>query len=122
MAVKYSTSAALQFTEQELGGPCVEYETYPTCQTSPMSLVHGSGDRVGLIIINLGLNPVNIGLFASITATNGILLAPQGGLVSMTVRDDFTLPSREWWGIATGGTSQLYILEVVRFTYNEEVP
>ena len=117
MTPKYSTSAALLFTEQELGGPCVENESNPVCGISATSLINGSGDRVGLVIVNLGSNPVYVAMNAGVSSTNGILLAANGGLITMNVRDDFTIPSRQWWGLATGGTSQLYILALERFSY-----
>lgn len=107
--------AALEFTQEELGGPCTENESFPVCQTTSTSLVNGNGDRVGLIIINLGANTVNVSVSSSVTANTGITLPPAGGSISMTVRDDFTLPSRNWWGIATGGTSQVYVLEIARY-------
>lgn len=116
MSPQYSSSAALLFTEQELGGPCVENESYPVAQTTPSVCVMGNGDRVGLTIINLGSNQVNIGILGLVSSASGILLLPGGGSVSMTVRDDFTLPTRGWNMVSQGGTSQLYVLEIIRFT------
>jgi hypothetical protein len=120
MALKYSSSAALLFTEQELGGPCLENESNPTIDTTATTVINGSGDRVGLVMINLGSNNVYVAISSNVSPTNGILLAANGGLLTMTVRDDFTLPSRNWWGIAQGGTSSLYVLEIVRFTALQE--
>lgn len=116
-----STSAARRFTEEELGGPCTEVESNPLAVTTAgIQAAIGNGDRVGLFIMNLGTNPVFVGLNRGVSASNGILLPPSGGFVSQSVRDDFTLPSREWSAISTGGSSQLYVLEIVRFISNEE--
>lgn len=67
-------------------------------------------------MINLGANDINVGLNSGVSSSQGILLTAQGGLISMTVRDDFTLPSREWFGRAIDAPSQVYVLEIVRFT------
>lgn len=109
--------AARTFTEQQLGGPCDEYDSNPVCQVTATVLAQGNGDRVGLIIMNLGANTVYVSLNPNPSATNGIMLPPNGGVIGMSVRDDFTLPSRQWNGIALVGVSQMYILEVVRSIY-----
>lgn len=108
--------AALQFTEDELGGPCVEQETFVNVSGVVSNLINGNGDRVGLIFINAGLNDVQIGFATSSGGILGIRLAAQGGSASMTVRDDFTLPTRNWQVTTTGGTSIVYVLEIIRFT------
>lgn len=119
MATLYSTSAALLFTEQELGGPCLEQESIVTVTTQIAQAINGNGDRVGLLMINLGTNQINIGLTSALSSTQGILLPAAGGFFSMTVRDDFTLPSRAWFALAQIGSSTLYVLEVIRFTSNQ---
>lgn len=119
MASQPSIGAALQFTQEELGGPCTENESYPVCQTTSTVIAQGNGDRVGLIVMNLGSNPINLSLQGIPSATGGILLAGNGGVLGMTVRDDFTLPARQWNAIATGGTSQMYVLEIIRYSTNQ---
>ena len=106
--------AALAYAIQQLGGMLNEVDSNPTCQLTATKLLNGNGDRVGLIIVNAGANPVWLSFTADVSTTNGIQLAPSGGNISMNVRDDFTLPTRDWWGIATGGTSQIFIIELVR--------
>lgn len=112
-------SAALLFTQEELGGPCVENESYPVASGNVSSVIMGNGDRVGMVIINLGSNPVYISLNSTVSTTQGILLAANGGLITMTVRDDFTLCSRQFWAVTSANTSQLYVLEIARFTTSQ---
>lgn len=119
-SIKIATGAARQYTEDQLGGPCNEAESFPTATTAITTLVHGNGDRVGLIFMNLGANPVNVGLTSAAGPNNGILLSANGGVLGMSVRDDFTLPSREWFVLATGGNSQMYVLELVRVSLTTE--
>lgn len=106
--------AARAFTEAQLGGPIVETDSNPTAQTAATILIQSNGDRVGLVVINLGINDVYLALNSGVSNTNGIKLNKQGGNVAMNVRDDFTLPSRAWYAIGDGGTSQVYVLELLR--------
>lgn len=106
--------AARASAESLLGGPCDELESNPTIATTVGVAIDGNGDRVGLVFVNLGANPVYVSLNSGVGSTNGILLGQTGGSISMTVRDDFTLPSRRWYGISTGGNSAIYVLELIR--------
>lgn len=116
MPVKYSTSAALLFTEQELGGPCTETETTYTVGNAVQQIIaQGNGDRVGLLIINTGVNNVYFALAGIASATNGIPLIGGGSFFICNVRDDFTLPSRQFTATSAGGSSTIYVLEIVRF-------
>lgn len=113
MAVR-TTGAARWWTENQFGGPTRENETNPLIGTTATRVIGNNPDRVGLIIVNLGANDVYIALNNSVSTTNGIKLPAAGGNVTMTVRDDFTLPAREWDGIGNGGTSLLYVLEEIQ--------
>lgn len=106
--------AARATAESYLGGPCDELESNPTITTTVGVGIDGNGDRVGLVFVNLGANPVYISLNSGVTSSNGILLGQSGGNISMTVRDDFTLPSRRWYAVSTGGNSAVYVLELIR--------
>lgn len=121
MTPQYATSAALLFTEQELGGPCVENESQVNVAATVTQLCLGAGDRVGLVFINIGTQDVYIALSASVASFNGIFLSANGGSVSLTVRDDFTLTSRAWYAVANGGMGSVYVLEVVRFRATPQV-
>lgn len=121
MATKLSTSAALRYTEEQLGGPCTEVESYPVAQAgSNIVLAQGNGDRVGLLIMVLDTNFIIAGLTASVATGKGIQLPANGGFFACNVRDDFTLPSREWVCRSNTGSSQCYVLEIIRYRPNEE--
>lgn len=109
-----TTGAARWWTENQFGGPTRENETNPNIQTTATIVVKNNPDRVGLIIVNLGANDVYIALNNGVSSTNGIKLPASGGNVTMTVRDDFTLPAREWDGIGNGGASLVYVLEEIQ--------
>ena len=111
---KVAIGAARQYTQDLLGGACVENESSPSANTTVSVAVDGNGDRVGLLIVNLSANIVYIGLSSATSASDGIELAGGGGLAAFNVREDFTLTSRRWYCIAPAGASQLYVLEINR--------
>lgn len=110
-----STSAALRFTEEELGGPCTEIETTFLNFSANTVIAQGNGDRVGLIIMNIGNTVANVGLLGAPNANNSLQLQAGGSIISLNVRDDFTLPSRQWSASGSLGPVTLYVLEIIRF-------
>lgn len=66
--------------------------------------------RVGFIICNLSANGVYIAPTNQVAATRGIFVPPNGGSVSVVWDRDFELCAIEWWGIAGGANSQVYVL------------
>jgi hypothetical protein len=111
-----STSAALRYTEKELGGPCTETESsYGVTNVNPVICAPGNGDRVGLLMLNLSTFDMLISLASLPTTLNSIKLPSNGGYFSCNVRDDFTLPSRQWNASCTGAIGPLYVLEIIRF-------
>jgi len=114
--VKIVRGAALEFTEQQLGGPIVENETFVATSTTIGIAIEGNGDRVALIMVNQGTTDLFVGTRPDISSTQAIRLTANGGSVTLTVRDDFTLPTRRWYAIAASATPTLYVLELTRFT------
>lgn len=70
-------------------------------------------DRLAWVFVNLSVNNIYLGLTAGVTANNGILVQPNGGVVSMFYGEDFTLVGRQWWMIAPAGASFIYVLEII---------
>lgn len=106
--------AALLFTEEELGGPCFEKDGFVPFNTSPLPIVDNNGDRVGLLIFNMSAVDLYLGLQGNITALNTMFISANGGFLSLSVRDDFTLASRQWFGVGQSG-GQVYVLEIIRY-------
>lgn len=106
--------AARAYAESNLGGPCDEVESYPIAIATVTAVCQGNGDRVGLMIMNVGPNPIFLGLLPSVSAAGGLSLAALGGVMILNVVDDFTLPTRTWYAIAPTGNSALYVLQIVR--------
>lgn len=108
-----TTGAARWFTEQMLGGPTREIPSSPTIGVTVGKVVQANPDRVGLVVINGGAADVLIWVDNSVSTTKGIRLTANGGSVTMTVHDDFTLPAQEWDGISSGAGNVLSVLEEV---------
>jgi hypothetical protein len=118
---KPAVGAALAWSQDQLGGPLVEQESTAASGINPTIVVNGNGDRVGLIIINTGANDCFIGISSAVLITNGIRLSANGGNIVMNLRDDFTLPTRQWWTQNALGGSTLYILEILRYSLTPPV-
>jgi len=77
----------------------------------PIALNHP--DRVGLVIVNLSANIIYISPLPNVALLVGIRLDPNGGSVSLAWDEDFELVSHDWYGIATGAASAVFILETI---------
>lgn len=107
--------AALQYWRTIFGGVPVENENTVSVSTSVLDAILGSGDRLGLLIMNLGAANVFVAVSSAVSANFGVLLGANGGFISMNVRDDFTMPTRNWKTICpAGGPSIIYTLELTR--------
>lgn len=101
------------YTEQALGGPARGQESNVTIGNAVDQVVAGNPDRVGLTIINQGANDLFIATAPNPSSTNGIRVVANGGGFSLSVRDDFTLPSYGFFGICPAGNSNIYVLEQI---------
>lgn len=108
--------AALQFLELTYGGPVSEAQFTPVTGAALVTVVPNDPDALQLIWINTGAFAVFLHLRQDDAPTAGIQLGPNGGGTSMNVRDDGTLPAREWFANSPGGASSLYVLRIRRYT------
>ncbi len=67
--------------------------------------------RVSFQIVNLSANALYIATTNEVAATRGIMLGANGGIASLIWDRDFELVSHEWWGLAAGANSAVYVLE-----------
>lgn len=109
-----AVGAARAYAEKIFGGPIIEQESNPTIPTTGAVVIDGNGDRVGLLIVNVGANTLYIGTQSNVSSSNGIQLASGGGSAAFDVTQDFTLPSRRFYGTTTNGSSAVYVLEILR--------
>jgi len=63
-------------------------------------------------MVNVGNYNVYIAMAQDVAVGNGLLLPANGGFIVFNWRDDGLLPTKEWYGIADGGDSKLYVVEL----------
>jgi hypothetical protein len=73
-------------------------------------------------MLNNGATDVFIGLDSATSTSNGIRLSAAGGSASLNVKDDFTLPSREWLGISSAPANNVYVLEIIALGVEQQTP
>jgi hypothetical protein len=114
-----SSGAAGQWLARQYGGPVEERETSPATSATAVSVCNNDPEAVQILFVNTGANTVNLGLTVAMAIAGGIILAANGGSVSMSVSEDGTLPSREWFARSAAGASSLYILRIRRYALTE---
>jgi len=72
-------------------------------------------NRLGLIIVNNGANVAYITPDKSAAVGHGIRLINGGGTMALKWDVDFELVASEWYGIADGADSDVYIVEIVSY-------
>lgn len=110
-----AVGAAQSFIEGEFGGPTTESDSEITLAATATKVCDNDPERLSLTIINLGTNQCHIVFDNAPSTSRGIILVAGGGSVSMNVREDGTLPTREWWGVADSGTTNLAVIAMRRF-------
>lgn len=115
MATRPKYGAALEYTIQALGGLLQEIETVTACTANVYNkLVNGNGDRVAIVIVNTGANDVFVGFSSAVSSSQGIRLGANGGALTLTVSEDYTLCTREIGAICSAGPNNVYTLEYNR--------
>lgn len=82
-------------------------------EVTKTKIVSSNPDRVGLVIVNNGANVVYLTPSNLTAVGNGIRLVGNGGVATLDWEKDLSLVGSEWYGIADGGASACYVIEVV---------
>jgi hypothetical protein len=82
-----------------------------TIGTTAEKLVNNNPRRMSLLIINLSANNVYVGLKPDVSATKGMLVAANGGSLSLTYDKDFQLVTNELWIVGAAAGLSIYTLE-----------
>lgn len=105
--------AARWFTEQILGGPTRSQDTNLVVGTTSVVVAKNNPDRVGLVIQNIGSTDAFVGLSSAILSQLGIKLSALGTSMTLTVRDDFDLVTREFTAVTQSASTSIEVLEVI---------
>lgn len=113
-----SYGAAAQFTALNLGGPATIEDGVVSVATTITQILQNDPDRVAITMINQGVEDVTVRPSNQVASLKGILLLANGGGVTLNIRDDGVLCSRDWWGVSSAGSSDVYFLVMRRFALN----
>lgn len=75
------------------------------------NIIKANPNRLSFLIVNLSGNALYISPRPDVSAVQGIYVAPNGGNIQLTWDKDFELVSQEYFAIASGANSQIFILE-----------
>jgi hypothetical protein len=113
---KLVTGAAIQFLSGLYGGPVIEKESFTATGVLMAEVLGNDPDSLAVNFANTGAFDVFLNIRQDQGATIGFRLGANGGSVGMNVRDDGTLPSRQWFAASPGGASSLMIIRVRRLS------
>jgi len=105
----------LDLIREEIKTDVVQYtdRVTTTVGTSVTRILRADPDRVAVILLNLGGNDLYISPDEAPSATRGIYVGANGGSVVMLWNEDLILVGNEWFGVAPGGTTQIFTVELV---------
>lgn len=84
-----------------------------SCAITLTKLLSNNPNRLASVLVNLGANDIYIGFDVETSAAKGILLANSGGGINFKWDSEFNLLEAAMYGIAVGGASAIYVLEIV---------
>ena len=79
--------------------------------TADVQLVENNPGRTHLTIVHLSSNTVYLSPMSAASSSSGILLTASGGSLAMNYNDDLVLPTLEWHAIASGSSSNVFVIE-----------
>ena len=79
--------------------------------TSDVQLVELYPGSTNLTIVKLTTNTIYLSPTQTASSSSGILLTASGGALTMNYNDDLILPTLEWRAIATGSSSNVFVIE-----------
>lgn len=80
--------------------------------TTATKFLDSNFDRVAFVFVNLSVNDIYISPDGQVAADHGILVSGSGGVVTSNILEDFALVNEEWYGVAVGGASDIFIIEI----------
>jgi len=99
---------------KDFEGVLGEDSTVEVIGTSAVEVLGNDPERVFTLLINLSVNSIYLGFNEQVGADNGILLSANGGLMILNSKEDYTLVGRAIYGLASGASSNLYVLRMRR--------
>ena len=83
--------------------------------TSAVRIAPSNPNRLTLLVINLSANSLYISPDAIVSSSNGIYISPNGGSLVLQWDKDFSLTSEEFYAVAGGASSTIFVLELLSY-------
>lgn len=106
--------AAAQFVAAQFGGNFRVRQSVRAVGVASVTVAPNDGDRVALVIINVGATQITLSFAPSAALGQGIILLDNGSVYSVNVRDDAILPAWAHQAISNLVGGSLLVLEVTK--------
>lgn len=104
-----------EYLAREFNGRYTFTRGNPTVTTGGGIILSRDPERVFVCIVNTGVNSVAVNFAQNAGSTNGVLLAPSGGLLSFNMVEDFVMPTLEFWARGISAASTVFWVTVSRY-------
>lgn len=112
MFAREPLAAAAAMSLVRFGQRTRPFESNPSVTTAAQRLLINNPNRVEFTVVNLGVQNLYLALNNQVSASNGIIIPPNGGL-TVLVDEDGEQVAYDWYAIAASGTNSLYLQEVL---------
>lgn len=99
---------------QEVGGRFAVEEFLAPVSTTVAEILRNDPERVGWLLVNTGLVELEIAWLRPATAPSAIFIPPNGGSLTVNVREDFVLPTHSLLGRVAAGTTTAFVTIIRR--------
>jgi len=82
-----------------------------SCLTTVTELLLNNPDRLSWIIVNLGTTAMYIAWDRTVSATHGVYVSPNGGMITLTADEDGELVGYAVYGIALTAPVDIFTVE-----------
>ena len=99
-------------------GVKTSYEINPitgTALTTVTKVLNINPNRLAFIVMNMGASAVYLSPSNTVAVGNGIIILPGGGGVTLVWNEDFNMVGLDWYAIADGANSDIYVMEIVSY-------
>ena len=107
-------TTALALLTQQYGlssSPLIRTRTV-SVGTSPTQIANNDPSRVELVVVNNSSGPCEVDRSPQVSATQGVVLAASGGILTLDFRADLTWPTAAEYAVCANASSPVTVYEV----------
>lgn len=112
---KTNIPALTQFIQDSFEGRYQSSKKLVHLTSTSTKLVDNNFERLALYIINTSIYEASVSPEENTTNARKIIIAGNGGMLSLTARDDLILVGENWSGLISAGSGDIYVIELVRY-------